>query len=201
MILKAFKIVLEKTIKKNNFFSEEKIQKKKFCVSGIKQSKDKKEKKEELDFMQTDFTEYAEKLKEDLKINAVKEEAENLIKIKKKDFLKGIMEDKYSEFISKKVFFDDDEEEQKAYFKKLNCKIKAIEIFESKDLEGLILLTKLINIDQDFNIKIINPDDFEEIIQKLEGNQNFSINLNDIEYENIKRRRNRLEEKAKKYIK
>ena len=83
----------------------------------------------------------------------------------------------------------------------MNCKIKAIEIFESKDLEGLILLTKLINIDQDFNIKIINPDDFEEIIQKLEGNQNFSINLNDIEYENIKKRRNRLEEKAKKYIK
>ena len=200
MILKAFKIVFRETIKKNNFFSEEKIQKKKFCVSKA-QSKNKKEKKEELDFMQTDFTEYAEKLKEDLKIKEINEEAENLIKMTKKEFLKGIMEDNYKEFITKKEFFDDDEEEQKAYFKQLNCKIKAIEIFKSNDLEGLILLTKLINIDQDFNIKIINPDDFEEIIQNLEGNQNFSINLNDIEYENIKRRRNRLEEKAKKYIK
>ena len=201
MILKAFKIVFEETIKKNNFFSQEKTQKKKFCIYKLKQSKDKKEKKEESDFMQTDFTEYSELLKEDLKINKANKEVENLIKMTKKEFLKGIMEDKYKDFITKEMFFESDEEEQKAYFKKQNCKIKAIEIFESNDLEGLILLTKLINIDQDFNMKIINPENFEKIIQKLEGHQNFSINLNDTEYENIKRRRNKLEEKAKKYIK
>ena len=161
MILKAFEIVFKGKIQKKNIF---------YVSKPLKDNEEKKE--------GSDFTEYAEKLKEELKINKVNKEVENLIKMTKKEFLKGIMEDKYKEFITKKEFLEIDEEEQKTYFKNLKCKIKAIEIFKSNDLDGLILLTKLINIDQDFYIKIINPENFEKTIKILDVYKDFNIYLN-----------------------
>ena len=158
MILKAFdKVFIGKSPKELIFFIS-------------------KKKEEEKDFMDTNFDEYTKKFTK-IKIN----EVEELRKTNKNEFLKEIMKDNeniYIKYISKEEFFQIDKDEQIRYFKNLKCKIKAIEIFKSNDLDGLILLTKLINIDQDYNIKIINSENFEKTIKILDFYKDFIIYLN-----------------------
>ena len=67
MILKAFEIVFKGKIQKKNIF---------YVSKPLKDNEEKKE--------GSDFIEYAEKLKEELKINKVNKEVENLIKIDRK---------------------------------------------------------------------------------------------------------------------
>ena len=88
--------------------------------------------------MNNDFTDIVEeyKLSDKIKNNKVKD----LIKLPKKEFLKRMVSDGN--------FFTEDEKKQKNNYENSKCRNLAYELFETNNLEGLILLTKLIKLDK-----------------------------------------------------
>ena len=180
-LIKAFKIILEKMTKENINIDEFKNENNNNIEKDIK-------------FMEENFTEI-------VKIKFEKDsEVDKLIKTSKEKFLENIMEDKYIRYYSKKEFFESFEEKKRNSLKNLDCKTKAIEIFEEKNLEGLIILTKLIKTEKtkkDFYIRIKDHKIFEEAMKKLEDD-NFSL---DSKIENkIQNRMNRLKKIAENPI-
>ena len=69
-------------------------------------------------------------------------------------------------------------------YKNIKCKIKAIKILQTLDLDGLILLTKLITIEQQQYIKIKNSEVFEKTI-KSKIDPDFNLDLTDNEKSEI----------------
>ena len=69
-------------------------------------------------------------------------------------------------------------------YKNIKCKIKAIKILQTLDLDGLILLTKLITIEQQLYIKIKNSEVFEKAI-KSKIDPDFNLDLTDNEKSEI----------------
>ena len=153
-------------------------------------------------FIQSDFKEITQKLKNQLlesnkvkNIEKLKEtpEATKLMEMSKEDYLKNIMNDE----VKKEKFFRDDTEEQEENYRKTKCKKMAIEIFNSENLDGLILLTKIMTYDQDNYIKIPDAEKFQKTIQKLSGYETFSLKLSEKETEEIKKRKEKLIKIAK----
>ena len=146
------------------------------------------------EFIQSNFVNIVEELKYKLlksnKVKSIEElketkEATELMEKKKENYLKNIMNDK--EIMEK--FFQDDANEQEENYKKAKCKKMAIEIFNSENLDGLILLTKIMNYDQDNYIKIPNAEKFKTTINQLNDYKNFSLELNNKEKEEIENRK------------
>jgi len=153
-------------------------------------------------FIQSNFEEITQKLKNQLlesnnvkNIEELKEtpEATKLMEMSKEDYLKNIMNDE----VKKEKFFRDDTEEQEENYRKTKCKKMAIEIFNSENLDGLILLTKIMTYDQDNYIKIPDAEKFQKTIQKLSGYETFSLKLSEKETEEIKKRKEKLIKIAK----
>ena len=139
-------------------------------------------KSEEINFMNNDFTDIVEeyKLSDKIKNNKVKD----LIKLPKKEFLKRMVSDG--------KFFTEDEKKQKNNYENSKCRNLAYELFETNNLEGLILLTKLIKLDKQKDkegndkeyIKILNAKNFEITINLLKGYEDFKLDLfNNEKYE------------------
>ena len=132
--------------------------------------------------------------KKNEKFNLEHKDLLNWIKIK--DFLtKEIkLEEKNEENI-----FKQDEEEQKKYYKNLKCKNEAVQILISLNLDGLIILQKLVTVEKKKYIKIKNSEEFERII-KEKVNPYFSLNLTYNEKNDISGRKNQLIKIAKKIL-
>ena len=139
-------------------------------------------------FFKSDFKEYFEECKKQLKekknidILVESEEAIKLIETNKLDYLIKIVEEKGDEF------FEKDKNEQIKKYQNLKCKNKALKLFQSKDFVGLISLLTVINIDGKLNPRISDPNKFEKIIQNLEGNENFKLELTSSEMKDIDNR-------------
>ena len=89
-------------------------------------------------------------------------------------------------------FFTEDEEKQRRNYENSKCRNLAYELFETNNLEGLILLTKLIKLDKQKDkegndkeyIKILNAKNFEITINLLKGYEDFKLDLfNNEKYE------------------
>ena len=82
-------------------------------------------------------------------------------------------------------FFTEDEKKQKNNYENSKCRNLAYELFETNNLEGLILLTKLIKLDKKKDkkdndktyIKILNAKKFEIAINILKGYEDFKLDL------------------------
>ena len=139
-------------------------------------------KSQETDFMNNDFTDIVGGcgLGDEIKNNKVKD----LIKLPKKEFLKRMVSDG--------KFFTEDEKKQKNNYENSKCRNLAYELFETNNLEGLILLTKLIKLDKQKDkegndkeyIKILNAKNFEIAINMLKRYEDFKLDLfNNEKYE------------------
>ena len=79
-----------------------------------------------------------------------------------------------------------------------------LNFFETKNLDGLILSIKLTKIDvhgEKKYLKILNQEEFLSSIKKLEGCNDFSIDLTEEENDEIKNRIKNLESIANEKIK
>lgn len=79
-----------------------------------------------------------------------------------------------------------------------------LNFFKTKNLDGLILSIKLTKIDvhgEKKYLKILNQEEFLSSIKKLEGCNDFSIDLNEEENDEIKNRIKNLESIANEKIK
>ena len=147
-------------------------------------------KSEEINFMNNDFTDIVEKYKlsDKIKNNKVKD----LIKLPKKEFLRRMVSDGN--------FFTEDEKKQKNNYENSKCRNLAYELFETNNLEGLILLTKLIKLDKQKDkenndkiyIKILNAKKFEIAINLLKGYEDFKLDLFSNEKDEINNRINNM---------
>ena len=78
----------------------------------------------------------------------------------------------------------------------LKYKIIAIKIFESLNMDGIIILTKLLTIEQGKYLKIKDPEEFERVIKSdFFNNDKYNFNLNFIAEEN------KIEQQFKKFAK
>ena len=78
-----------------------------------------------------------------------------------------------------------------------------LNFFETKNLDGLILSIKLTKIDihgEKKYLKILNQEEFLSSIKKLEGCNDFSIDLNEEENDEIKNRIKNIESIANEKI-
>ena len=131
-------------------------------------------------FWDSDFTEIVNKLNIDIKGN---KQASQLINKNKINFLAEIMKDEKK----KKEFFEKDRIEQKKHYKNLKYKNATIEILESLNLDGLIILIWLLTIEEGQYIKIKNSEEFESAI-KSGPFQNYNFNLTAKEEKEIENR-------------
>ena len=104
-----------------------------------------------------------------------------------------------SEEKNEENIFKQDEEEQKKYYKNLKCKNEAVQILISLNLDGLIILQRLVTVEKKKYIKIKNSEEFERII-KEKVNPYFSLNLTYNEKNDISGRKNQLIKIAKKIL-
>ena len=97
-----------------------------------------------------------------------------------------------------------DKENQIEKYKNNKCRIKLFELFQSKDIESLILLMDQIYIDKKKKgnyIKIKNFEAFQKNINNLRGYDNFSLDLSEKEKNNINERIEKLDKIASDPIK
>ena len=206
---KSIEIEEEEKEKKQNLEKTKKSEKNKQKQENKKIMKKEKQKSDKpiniqtnKNFFLSNFEENAQKLKNKLlKSNIVKNieelketpETTELMEMTKEKYLKNIMNDE----LKKEKFFRRDTDEQEENYKKSKCKKMAIEIFNSENLDGLILLTKIMTYDQDNYIKIPDAEKFQKTIQNLRGYENFSLKLSYGETEEIKKRKEELIKIAK----
>ena len=141
---------------------------------------------EEIDFLNTDSTEIFRYFK--LKKHVENNKLENLIKLPKREFFRRMINDG--------KFFTEDEEKQRKNYENSKCRNLAYELFETNNLEGLILLTKLIKLDKQKDkednvkiyIKILNAKNFEIAINLLKGYEDFKLDLSNNEKYEINNR-------------
>ena len=93
-------------------------------------------------------------------------------------------------------FFEEDKNMQIKKKQNVKCKIKAYELFKSGNIDGLILLLKFIVVEKNLNVKIPNPQKFENAIKNLSGSEDFNIQLTKEENNEINERAKKLKEIA-----
>ena len=147
-----------------------------------------------LDFFNDNFEKYVEESKTLIKNkNKEKEnltesdEAIELIKKRKIDFLKEKLKEKG------KSLFDDEKEQIKKY-QNSKCKNVADKFYQTKNFQGLLSLINLAIIDDRLYLRIKDAKEFEKVIKKLAGYDNFSLELTEKEKRGI-------EERIKKLVK
>ena len=155
-------------------------------------------------FMNSDFSEILRYYKNLNGYQNMKESngVEELINKSKIDFLKWIMKKENEN--ERKKFFELDIQEQEKNYKNTKCKKMVLNFFETKNLDGLILSIKLTKIDvhgEKKYLKILNQEEFLSSIKKLEGCNDFSIDLNEEENDEIKNRIKNIESIANEKIK
>ena len=121
------------------------------------------------------------------------EEAKNLISKTKLDYFNQLKENnKFSEFLTKNIL------DQVIKFERDKCRNKLNELFQTKNIEMLILLLDEIYVEEKKNhIRISDPDQFQTT---LRGHNGFTILLTDNEFDNILERIEILEKIAKNPI-
>ena len=149
-----------------------------------------------LDFLNDNFEKYVEESKNLIKNkNNEKEnltesdEAIELIKKKKIDFLKEKLKEKG------KSLFDDEKEQIKKY-QNFKCKNVADKFYQTKNFQGLLSLVNLAIIDDRLYLRIKDAKEFEKVIKKLAGYDNFSLELTEKEKQGIEKRIKKLVEIA-----
>lgn len=124
------------------------------------------------------------------------EEANKLLKMTKLEFLRFIMNDN----IKRENFFEMDKNEQIEKYQNLKCRNLALNLFKTKNFDGLILLINFIIIDQKLYWRINNAKLFENTIRTLNGFEDFNLMLTINEMKEIDERINKLKEIAWKKI-
>lgn len=114
----------------------------------------------------------------------------------KLEFLRFIMNDN----IKRENFFEMDKNEQIEKYQNLKCRNLALNLFKTKNFDGLILLINFIIIDQKLYWRINNAKLFENTIRTLNGFEDFSLMLTINEMKEIDERINKLKEIAWKKI-
>ena len=149
-----------------------------------------------LDFLNDNFEKYVEESKNSIKNkNNEKEnltesnEAIELIKKRKIDFLKEKLKEKG------KSLFDDEKEQIKKY-QNSKCKNVADKFYQTKNFQGLLSLVNLAIIDDRLYLRIKDAKEFEKVIKKLAGYDNFSLELTEKEKKGIEYRIKKLVEIA-----
>ena len=149
-----------------------------------------------LDFLNDNFEKYVEESKNLIKNkNNEKEnltesdEAIELIKKRKIDFLKEKLKEKG------KSLFDDEKEQIKKY-QNSKCKNVADKFYQTKNFQGLLSLINLAIIDDRLYLRIKDAKEFEKVIKKLAGYDNFSLELTEKEKQGIENRIKKLVEIA-----
>jgi len=149
-----------------------------------------------LDFLDDNFEKYVEESKNLIKNkNNEKEnltesdEAIELIKKRKIDFLKEKLKEKG------KSLFDDEKEQIKKY-QNSKCKNVADKFYQTKNFQGLLSLINLAIIDDRLYLRIKDAKEFEKVIKKLAGYDNFSLELTEKEKKGIEYRIKKLVEIA-----
>ena len=149
-----------------------------------------------LDFFNDNFEKYVEESKNLIKNkNNEKEnltesdEASELVKKRKIDFLKEKLKEKG------KSLFDDEKEQIKKY-QNSKCKNVADKFYQTKNFQGLLSLVNLAIIDDRLYLRIKDAKEFEKVIKKLAGYDNFSLELTEKEKQGIENRIKKLVEIA-----
>ena len=149
-----------------------------------------------LDFLNDNFEKYVEESKNLIKNkNNEKEnltesnEAIELIKKKKIDFLKEKLKEKGKSLL-------DDEKEQIKKYQTSKCKNVADKFYQTKNFQGLLSLVNLAIIDDRLYLRIKDAKEFEKVIKKLAGYDNFSLELTEKEKKGIEYRIKKLVEIA-----
>ena len=149
-----------------------------------------------LDFLNDNFEKYVEESKNLIKNkNNEKEnltesdEAIELIKKRKIDFLKEKLKEKG------KSLFDDEKEQIKKY-QNSKCKNVADKFYQTKNFQGLLSLVNLAIIDDRLYLRIKDAKEFEKVIKKLAGYDNYSLELTEKEKKGIEYRIKKLVEIA-----
>ena len=149
-----------------------------------------------LDFLNDNFEKYVEESKNLIKNkNNEKEnltesdEAIELVKKRKIDFLKEKLKEKG------KSLFDDEKEQIKKY-QNSKCKNVADKFYQTKNFQGLLSLVNLAIIDDRLYLRIKDAKEFEKVIKKLAGYDNFSLELTEKEKKGIEYRIKKLVEIA-----
>ena len=124
------------------------------------------------------------------------EEANKLLKMTKLEFLRFIMNDN----IKRENFFEMDKNEKIKKYQNLKCRNLALNLFKTKNFDGLILLINFIIIDQKLYWRINNAKLFENTIRTLNGFEDFNLMLTINEMKEIDERINKLKEIAWKKI-
>ena len=191
-ILNSF---IEEFNKKSEIYELHKVNK--------RENGNKNEIEEDLNFFNSNFKSfYAECKKENKKqINEntkENEEINDLIKMNKLVYFNQLKSGKKFSELAK------DKENQIEKYKNNKCRIKLYELFQSKDIESLLLLMDQIYIDKKKKgnyIKIKNFEAFQKNINNLRGYDNFSLDLSEKEKNNINERIEKLDKIASDPIK
>ena len=129
-------------------------------------------------------------------INQAKDPVDFLKKMKKLDYLNKIKDVKFEKFL------DEDKKAQENSYKTEKCRNKLNELYRSKNLEGLLFLSRQFYIDTKKDkedkkdkkyIKIRDVEDFEKKIKDLEGYKDFTLELSQTENKNIQERAGKFE--------
>ena len=129
--------------------------------------------KEDKKFLNTSFKEIDfDKIKK-LKNTNIIQKFDKLITMRKHRYLRWIMKSKDR----RKKFFNDEKIDQIKRCKNDKCRFLAYRIIETKNLKGMILLTKLTKPDGTKYIKIEDAGKFMGAFNKLDDYKNFNLNL------------------------
>ena len=140
--------------------------------------------KEDKKFLNTSFKEIDfDKIKK-LKNTNIIQKFDKLITMRKHRYLRWIMKSKDR----RKKFFNDEKIDQIKRCKNDKCRFLAYRIIETKNLKGMILLTKLTKPDGTKYIKIEDAGKFMGAFNKLDDYKNFNLNLTSQDKQKIEKR-------------
>ena len=120
--------------------------------------------------------EMAEKPKEE------SDDAENLMKFTKIEYMQKKLD------IEK--FLKNDEFNKTSRYQNDKCRNILKELYQNKDLKGLIILNKFLKLDNNGHIRIKKKDEFKNAIEDLYGKNKFVIDLTEEEKLDIEYRKN-----------
>jgi hypothetical protein len=154
-------------------------------INEEKKGKGKKQTiKEDKKFLNTSFEEIDfDKIKK-LKNTNIIQKFNKLIKMRKRRYLKWIMKNKDR----RKKFFNDEKHDQIKRCKNDKCRYLAYRIIETKNLKGMILLTKLTKPDRTKYIKIKKAENFMGAFKKLDDYKEFNLKLTSSDKQKINER-------------
>lgn len=125
------------------------------------------------------------------KITKEKNLEDDLIKISGKDHLDKKMNEQFEKFVEK------DKITQQIKYKREKCRNKLYQIYQSNNFERLLSLSDQFYFDKkkdkkrELYIKIRDPEEFENRIRKMDGYNNFKLELSKRENEDIQYRANK----------